>query len=327
MAARPLMVMVVLSLSLAPLATRASVWLQPDPSQPRWGLQSGLQFAIHPSGFTEGDGGPRGLIRLGYPTLPDGSHDLINYIAVEPIVEGQRGFSELEWSAVDRTTGKRFWTAPADLHRALPPDAVELRITVFVERFENGAHVRLDLAQHADAPNELRLTILAEEDSAAIQTCILTATMGNKGRTRVLLLQNGPVSSLQLWPDYREPHFTAHAVFPLHQLPRSANGDVLVALWNDERDPAAIRPFGRPHFWDYRGSKVTQYWRKPAGTIDPELVCAVNGRYTYWMSQRPIPGGISFENFELRAPFQSGQTFVFGITPDPMPLRTGSGTE
>ena len=35
---------------------------------------------------------------------------------------------------------------------------------------------------------------------------------------------------------------------------------------------------------------------------------------TYWMSDRPIPGGIAFENFELREPFRSGQTFGFGIT-------------
>jgi hypothetical protein len=320
--------LLLLSALLAPWAVGASDWLQPDPAQPipRWGLRSGLQFAIHPAGFTDGEGGPRGLIRLGYPTLLDGSHDLINFIAIEPIVDGQRGFSELEWSTLDQTTGKRLWTAPADLLRSQAPDAAELRVTVFVERFENGAHVRLDLTQLIDAPNELRLTIHAEHDSAPIQTCILTATMGNKSRTRVLLLQNGPVSSLQLWPDYRDSHFTPHAEFALHQLPRAANGDVLIPIWNDEPDPAAIQPFGRAHFWDYRGSKVTQYWRNPAETVSPELACAVNGRYTYWMSQRPIPGGISFENFELRAPFQSGQTFIFGITRNPLPSSLQSNS-
>src|SRR5215211_7578371 len=38
--------------------------------QPTWGLRDGLQFAIPPGGFTSGSGGPRGLIRVGYPTLP-----------------------------------------------------------------------------------------------------------------------------------------------------------------------------------------------------------------------------------------------------------------
>ena len=33
------------------------------------------------------------------------------------------------------------------------------------------------------------------------------------------------------------------------------------------------------------------------------------------MSRRPIPGGIAFENFELRERFYDGQRFVFGITP------------
>ena len=34
----------------------------------------------------------------------------------------------------------------------------------------------------------------------------------------------------------------------------------------------------------------------------------VNGRYTYWASKSPIPGGIAYENFELTEPFQSGQS-------------------
>lgn len=41
----------------------------------------------------------------------------------------------------------------------------------------------------------------------------------------------------------------------------------------------------------------------------------MNGRYTYWASKSPIPGGIAYENFELTEPFQSGQSYIFGITP------------
>jgi len=51
------------------------------------------------------------------------------------------------------------------------------------------------------------------------------------------------------------------------------------------------------------GAKVTQYWRK-AAAVGPDLVCAVNGRFAYWTSDRPIPGGIAFENVELREPFK-----------------------
>ena len=35
----------------------------------------------------------------------------------------------------------------------------------------------------------------------------------------------------------------------------------------------------------------------------------------YWASNSPIPGGISFENFELKTPYRQGDSFVFGITP------------
>jgi hypothetical protein len=294
-------------------------------NSPMWGIEGGLKFALHPGGFTGGDGGPRGLIRLGYPTLTNGGYDLINFIAVEPIVNGQKGYSELEKSSFDQKNGKLFWTGDATKPATDSPHldggiistngrgVVELSVTVLVERFNNGAHVRLQLSQRSDAPDELRLVVEAEPDSAPIETCILTATMGNKARTRLLFLNDGPVSSLQLYPDYRDIHFARHGVFNLDRLPRAANGDVVVAIANDEADPSAAQPFGRPHFWDYKGAKVTQYWRKPAAEIVSGLQCAVNARFTYWMGKQPIPGGIAFENFELREPFRSGQSFSFGI--------------
>ena len=33
-----------------------------------------------------------------------------------------------------------------------------------------------------------------------------------------------------------------------------------------------------------------------------------------WKSRHPIPGGVAFENFEMRERFRPGQRFVFGIT-------------
>jgi hypothetical protein len=304
----------------------AAEWTKPGEGNgsPVWGLKDGLHFAIYPGGFTEGDGGPRGLIRLGYPTLPDGGYDLINFIAIEPTVAGLKGYSELEKSALDHKDGKVLWTGKADepsgkrldpgIVKTISPGVEELTVTVFVEKFDNGAHVRLTLAQRSDMPDELALTVEAEADSAPIESCVLTATMGNKARTRILFLKDGPVSSLQLYPEHRGDQFGPHTIYPLERLPRNAAGDVIAVVANDEPDPAVAQAGGRPSFWDYKGVKVAQYWRKPSAGVQPDLACAVNGRFTYWMSKDPIPGGIAFENFELREPFKSGQSFVFGIT-------------
>jgi len=316
-----------LILATALSSVTAADWVRAGQTtnSPMWGLEGGLKFALHSGGFTGGDGGPRGLIRLGYPTLPDGGYDLINFIAVEPIVAGKKGFSELEKSSFDQKNGKLFWTGDisepaiespqldAGAITTIAPGVEELSIVVFVEKFNNGAHVRLKLSQRSDAPDELKLTVTAEPDSAPIERCILTATMGNKARARLLFLADGPVSSHQLYPDYRDVHFADHSIFNLDRLPRAANGDVLVAAANDENDPAAVQPFGRSSFWDYKGTKVTQYWRKSGAEVRPGLVVAVNARFTYWMGKQPIPSGVAFENFELREPFQSGQSFVFGI--------------
>src|ERR1041385_6654247 len=75
-----------------------------------WGRAGGLLFAIPPAGFHPPE--PRGLIRLGYPALANGSYDLINFIAVEPVVNGRKGFSELERSALDGVPGKRLTVLP-----------------------------------------------------------------------------------------------------------------------------------------------------------------------------------------------------------------------
>src|SRR6188474_3772017 len=99
------------------LAPAAEVsWIRPgiETNAPVWGIRGGLNFALHPAGFTRGNGGPRGLIRLGYPTLTNNGYDLINFIAVEPIVKGRKGFSELEKSSFDQKPGKMFWTGTAE---------------------------------------------------------------------------------------------------------------------------------------------------------------------------------------------------------------------
>jgi hypothetical protein len=292
---------------------------------PIWGIRGGLLWGLPPATGQPLDG-PRGLIRLRYPVLTNGAYDLLNFIAVEPVVRGHKGFSELERSELDAVPGKRLWTLnpkassptdpnldPGQLDR-LDSGTETLTVRVGVERFENGAHVTLTLLQRSDAPDEVGLAIHGEPDSAPLEYCILTATMGNKARARQLWLKDEVANSLKLYPDYRGPAFAPHRFFALDRFHRTAAGDVLVCITTDEADPSQIEPFpGRAH-WRYAGFPVTQYWRKPTGTWHDGLHVAVNGRYTYWRSQQAIPGGIAFENFELRERFHQGQRFVFGIT-------------
>src|SRR3954463_9829458 len=82
-----------------------------------WGRAGGLLFAIPPSGFHPPE--PRGLIRLGYPVLTNNNYDLINFIAIEPVVKGRKGFSELEHSQLDGRPGKRLTVLPSN--RAIAP--------------------------------------------------------------------------------------------------------------------------------------------------------------------------------------------------------------
>lgn len=297
-----------------------------DGKQAMWGIRGGVQFALHPAAR-----GPRGLIRILYPTLPDGKYDLINFIAVEPIVRGTRGLSELERSRLDDTAGKRFWADAGELQGRLShlDNAVErLEIVVHVEGFENGAHVRLLVEQRSDRPDEVAFTVQAEADSAAMEYCILTATMGNKARARQLWLKDETVSSLKLYPDYKGPDFAEPILFPLSKLAVTKEGDLLTAITTNEAHPADVRPFSGTSFWYYGGFPVTQFWRKPKGTWRDDVHAAVNARYTYWRMRRPIPGGIAFENFELRERFYPNQRFIFGITrqtPAELGLRRNDG--
>lgn len=310
-----------------PAAKSAVEWVRPDANtnRPTWGVRGGLLWGIPPR---EGPlDGPRGLLRLRYPVLPEGRYDLINFIAVEPVVRGQKGYSELEPSKLDGVRGKRLWassrgdgdvpqaaTLPPGLLTRLASGAESLTVRVGVERFENGAHVALAVTQHSAAPDEIELSVHALPDSAPLEYCILTATMGNKARARRLWLADAVAGSLELYPEYRAADFAPHRFFALQRLLHTSSGEVLAAITTDERDPAKVDPYPGRRGWRYDGFPVTQYWKKPAGTWRDDLHVAVNGRYTYWLSRQPIAGGIAFENFEMREHFYQGQRFVFGIT-------------
>jgi len=106
------------------------IWLRPDasgPAEPTIGFKQGLRIGLWPAAD-----GPRGVIRIYAPyVFPGQKRPLINYIAIEPIVDGRRSLSEIEHSALDdraasgfgsrmRSTPRRSPRSPGPVLRARP---------------------------------------------------------------------------------------------------------------------------------------------------------------------------------------------------------------
>ncbi len=300
-------------------------WVRPatETSLPIWGFRHGIRLGIWPGGFEGGDGGPRGLLRIGYPILENGrKHGLINFIAIEPVVHGQRGFSELEMSRADGQHGKMIYSSQTDDPRRVSPGEIVtedgeevLRVILRVEPFANGARPLVVVQFRAKRPNEVWLQARAMEGSAPMEYCILTATMGNYERLRCLWLKDGPVTPQMLWPGFWDAGFTRDAFISSEQIPQDHHGDLVLAATCNEKDPGAVPPDIRAPWWAYRGSfPVTQYWRMERGRWRSSVRGRVNARRVYWGGRVPIPGGPAFENMELVQEFTSDPVFCFGVT-------------
>jgi len=308
----------------APLATESEVWVRPKDANGAliWGRRDGLVFGLPSPG---GMRGPRGLIRVGV-IGKNGEAELINFIAVEPVARGfgsrfsRMAFSELEMSEPDAgTRGKRLWTAAAQGElTTLPakPQPIErLSVRIEVEPFTaNRAHVYVIASVYGDRPHELELTVHHHDDSAPVEELTLTATMGNYERLRHLWLKDHVVDSRELYAGYSGDAFIDKENYPRDEMLTYGDGDALALATTNEDNPSSVEVTERPS-WTYRSIKLTQYWRIPARHIQPDLRVKVNGRRVYWASKTPIPGGISFENFEARQRYAPGQAFVFGLTP------------
>jgi hypothetical protein len=324
---------ILLLLAGAACAARESAWVRPSkPGDPLiWGRRDGIVFGLHsPSGIK----GPRGLIRVGlYPTQQSASPELLNFIAVEPVVQGagarfdRMAFSELEMSQLDAgQRGKRMWvdketstdvgTPSGKLETLNAGKATVERLTVRidVEPFtSNGAHVYVIASIDSDHPDELRLRTYAESDGPPIDELTLTATMGNYERLRLLWLNDRVIDSRRLFASYKGDAFVEDVDYPLGEMLRSGEGDAIVFCTSDEADPGKT-PGNTTAHWVYTLPKLSQYWRVPGRDVEPNLRVRVNARRVYWASTAPVLGGIAFENFEVRQRFVPGQLFIFGIT-------------
>ncbi|WP_051698016.1 hypothetical protein [Prevotella sp. 10(H)] len=305
------------------------LWIQPAKNKPAmaiWGHAKGISVAI-----PQQDIMPRGLIRIFTPYLDHMPHVVTNFIAMEPIPAGQehRGLSELEMSSMDPgIRGKRFWSSndsgySTNNNEIYPARGIieekngkqTLTVYIFCEPFDNGAKVYVRLRFFEERPYEFELTSYASEESVSLDSFILTATMANKARLRTLYLKDYKKVSSEIWPDYRGDAFTPHAFFSIKDMIHGPEGHAYFIAAPNEKDPSkAIYAADTHQHWKYTGKKATQYWIST--TPDEKLQGIVNGRYTYWASQSPIPGGISFENFEMKQPFKNGNRYIFGIIPD-----------
>ncbi|MPY90797.1 MAG: hypothetical protein GEU99_23155 [Luteitalea sp.] len=299
-------------------------WLRPKAADDAliWGRRDGLIFGLPSPG---GLRGPRGLIRVGV-LGKDGQPELINFIAIEPVVKGvgtrqsRMAFSELEMSKLDpRRRGKRLWTeqwaGELTTLPARPEPIQQLSVRIEVERFTaNGAHVFVTARMSSDRPQELQLAVRHHDDSVPIEELTVTATMGNYERLRQLWLRDRLVDSRELYAEYTGDGFIDRENYPRDEMLTYGDGDALVLATTNEEEPASVKVPAKP-WWTYTSIKLTQYWRVPAWHIQPDLRVKVNGRRVYWNSTDPIPGGPSFENFEVRQRYVPDQMFIFGLTP------------
>lgn len=304
-----------------------SLWIRPAHAGAPliWGRRDGIVFGLPSAG---GLGGPRGLIRVGIVSPTTGKPALLNFIAIEPVVMGpgsrfgRMAFSELEPSQLDPgQRGKRLWVGDNNASGTLQTIHVgrntieRLSVPIEVERFAaNGAHVHLIASVDSDHPDELRLKVFRHKDSPRLEELTVTATMGNYERLRLLWLRNRVVKSLQLYEGYQGDAFVEHANYPLDEMLRTAEGDAIVLATSNEEAPWTVPSMAAAH-WHYSfPMRLTQYWRVRAYDIQPDLRVRVNGRRVYWASENPVPGGVAFENFEVRERYIRGQSFIFGIT-------------
>ncbi|SDT07935.1 hypothetical protein SAMN05216490_2438 [Mucilaginibacter mallensis] len=322
-------------------------WIRPDneKSPPIWGIHNGIVVGLWPASIEKGgpgyEGGPRGLLRIGYEY--GGTVYLINYIAVEPVVNGDMEFSEVTESRVDGKWGKLFWAADSTDNEGFSPyastrgrithpdskhpEVEELSLYVFMEKFLDGAHPYLKLSIRSDNSGELCLQIFNHDGSAKIERCALTATMGNYSRLRLLYLKDKVVDSRQLFAGYNDIEFAEKEPYPAKEMIRNSKGDYVVyAESNETFNELASWPQQQKYLsawgWHYRPFyKLTQYWRVDSADYDPSLLVRVNGRAKYWggdsadkSKYMDVPGGPAFENFELRENYHAGQKFYFGLS-------------
>ena len=292
------------------IAQAQSHWIRPEnvKSPPVWGMHGGIVVGLWPASLEgtipDSEGGPRGLLRVGYEL--NGMVYLVNYIAVEPVVDGDMEFSEVRPSMIDGKLGKLFWAASDTAGSFSPyantegtithpdaahPEVEELSLYVLMERFTDGAAPYLKLTIRSDRPGELGLQLFNHKNSAVMERCALTATMGNYSRLRLLYLKDKVIDSRQLFGGYNDIEFAEKEPYRVAEMLTDKSGNpIVIAESNEAFDQLASWPQSSAYLsrwhWRYRPFyKLSQYWRVDAAGYDNSLVVRVNGRAKYWSGE------------------------------------------
>ncbi|MEM0898266.1 MAG: hypothetical protein AAGJ79_15465, partial [Verrucomicrobiota bacterium] len=288
-----------------------------------WGLKDGIRLGLHPTR------GPAGLIRVYAPYLGQPYPRVVNYLSIEPMVVGEthREQSELETSRTrPGREGLSFWATNSldesqspstPVHGRIDPASGNLHVFIHTEPFPNGARPVVECVFDPDRPHEIELITHTAPGGKEMLQCILSATMGNYGQLRRLhLADNQTLHARTLWNEGEsldELGFLPWKTFPPESMERLPDGHYHVELSTDAVDPGKVEHDpGVKSSWRYVGRKAIHYWRAEP---DSAPFVAVNARRTYWRSESKIPGGASFENFELNLPFQPGRRLWFGVSP------------
>lgn len=310
-----------------PVHQPSDIWVRPVEGvkgNPCWGFKNGIQIGLVPLG------GPRGLIRLYAPYAGQPQWKVFNFIAFEPVNHNSvRGFSEMEISRLDGIQGLRFWSGNSANPTEFPDpeypaagkitwegNTERLSVYIFSEKFGNGSEVYAKITFTAGRPYEIELNTYRPQTAQGVKYFILSATMGNYARLRQLHLKNNSIKSAQqIWPAYTGTDFTARDVTGKTDMITDIKGGAwFIASPGEDKPWEAEYAPGTASNWIYRGNTyVTQYWYCPRP--QSMLTGQINGRYCYWLSSSPIPGGIAFENFELAENFQIGASYRFGLYP------------
>src|SRR5262249_33769906 len=150
---------------------------------------------------------------------------------------------EIEQSSSDQERGKVIRLDGEPRMEQSADHVATMRLRFRVERLDNGAEPVVEALFRQDRPHEVAFTVFAADGSVKMDSCILTATMGNYARLRRLALKDETVEAQKLWPSFdgkgkQFEGFALHRQWGLERM-QIRGGEAIVSAMSDETDPAA----------------------------------------------------------------------------------------